>query len=478
MPEEQIFEFDPDEGINLIKALLYSEGFSLYKQIWSDQPPLFTILLSYWLRLFGQSVFTARLLTVLFSALLVWSFYQTLRLSLGNLLAFVGTFFLATSTYFLQLSVSVMIGLPSLSLAMLSVYTLMLYKQKTYNYLIIFSGCLLALSLQIKFFTVFLIPVLISLILINKDSEGNKGWNNPKVISSISLWLFSIFCVYIFINILCKSTSYEYLFKVHIRSDFKETIKLYRGYTSLWDWLFLRDYNITVFALIGILVIFIQKRWEGLFPLIWLATAVLLLLNHQPVWYHHYHLLSIPLCWLAAYGTAPIFRLFQQKSFSYYFNSLNVRKLIISSLLPLLFMLSLVRVYTKVVDEIPDLTQESYRQFKIVNLLLKNKSSNQWIFTDRPIYAFYAGLQLPPEIAVFSSKRLVTGNLTSSDLLRVLQSYHPQQIILSRFKQAIESNKAIAAYINERYTKSYEDNSTSYYLLKNNQKLLNPKSQN
>jgi hypothetical protein len=32
------FEFDPDEGINAIKALMLARGFPLYSQIWSDLP--------------------------------------------------------------------------------------------------------------------------------------------------------------------------------------------------------------------------------------------------------------------------------------------------------------------------------------------------------------------------------------------------------------------------------------------------------
>ncbi len=35
-----------DEGFNLMKALLVNRGYTLYSQIWSDQPRLFTHLLA------------------------------------------------------------------------------------------------------------------------------------------------------------------------------------------------------------------------------------------------------------------------------------------------------------------------------------------------------------------------------------------------------------------------------------------------
>jgi hypothetical protein len=46
-PLKETFEYDPDEGVNVIKASLYSKGFSLYDEIWSNQPHLLTYILSY-----------------------------------------------------------------------------------------------------------------------------------------------------------------------------------------------------------------------------------------------------------------------------------------------------------------------------------------------------------------------------------------------------------------------------------------------
>lgn len=175
MPIEQVFQFDrSDEGIELIKASLYSKGFALYTQMWDDQPPLSTVMLSGWFHLFGSSILTARLLTLCFSTILVWSFCQTLRIYVGNLSAMIGTIWLIISSDFLKLSVSVMFGLPSLALAMLSIYTLSLYKQQPRRALIILSGGLLALSLQIKLFTLFLLPLMIFELLIYDKSRTGK----------------------------------------------------------------------------------------------------------------------------------------------------------------------------------------------------------------------------------------------------------------------------------------------------------------
>ncbi|MEW6495013.1 MAG: glycosyltransferase family 39 protein, partial [Cyanobacteriota bacterium] len=197
MPIQNTFEFDADEGINLIKAVLYSEGFSLYTEISNDQPPLFTVLLSYWFRLFGQTIFAARLLTLVFSTLLIWSFYQTLYIYLGYLLAFLGTLLLAMSSEFIQLSVSVMIGMPSLALAMLSIYLLTLYKQNRNLYVLLGSGAALALSFQIKIFTAFLIPIMILYLLDFKSIRWNIDEIKRYLFPAVFLWLGAILVIYL-----------------------------------------------------------------------------------------------------------------------------------------------------------------------------------------------------------------------------------------------------------------------------------------
>ena len=44
------FEFDSDEGVNVMKALLLAHGHALYSEVWNDQPPL----LSWFLRCRGS----------------------------------------------------------------------------------------------------------------------------------------------------------------------------------------------------------------------------------------------------------------------------------------------------------------------------------------------------------------------------------------------------------------------------------------
>ena len=68
-PWWRVYEFHPDEGVNLMKAALVANGYHLYDQIWNDQPPILTLILAATHWLFPYDVGVARAVVLgLFSA--------------------------------------------------------------------------------------------------------------------------------------------------------------------------------------------------------------------------------------------------------------------------------------------------------------------------------------------------------------------------------------------------------------------------
>src|SRR6266498_4419144 len=86
-PFREKLQFDTDEGLNLMRSMLVVLGHPLYREISSDQPPLFTQILALLLRVVGFDVNPARVLVLLFSGLLVWSCAQFLQITWGKLTA-------------------------------------------------------------------------------------------------------------------------------------------------------------------------------------------------------------------------------------------------------------------------------------------------------------------------------------------------------------------------------------------------------
>jgi len=507
MPIEQAFQFDTDEGIELIKAVLYSQGFTLYTEIWNEQPPLLTVLLSNWFDLFGKSITAARILTLSFATLLIWSFCQTLRICLGNLPAIIGTLLLSLSCSFLRLSVSVMLGVPSLALAMLSIYTLILYIQKPRRYLVVLSGSFLALSLQTKLFTLFLIPLLFFLLIdfsIKQEKKTEKsihlldllsksklpplvphwalgklapylyqgeGWREVTRIYARGLldpalcWLVSLLIVFVLIGISFHSLSFEQLFQANLAKNVKAAFPRQNSFQDLIV-MFLQDFDYVLLAVIGVKSLLKKKEGWHKLPLIWLVTIIIVLLNYQPIWYHHYLLVSIPLTWLATYGATLALEYFQQKGWYSSFKLKNIKHFTLNQVAAAFFIFSIVLLPLKLtIIQIQNhsFLNQSQSKIEVISNLLKYKKVTNWIFTDLPIYAFYADLNIPPEIAVFARKRLASGYLTNELLTSVMEKYHPEQIILGRFP---EVQNSLQSYLNEKYLKIYQQGSTKHYLLR------------
>ena len=468
IPLKEEFELNTDEGIQFMKAFLFSEGFSPHIEIWSDQPFLFPALLSFWFKLVGQSVFSGRLLTLLFSALLIWFFYEIIRTYLGYIPAFLGALSLAASQGFIRYSVAVMIGVPSLSLVIISIYALIQYKQKRHNLLLLIASAgLLALSLQIKFFAVFLIPIILLFLLDFQDFRINsilRKLKQKKNYAHILLYLSTLLIIFCLISLLFNALNQEQLLGTHFSQQTRQVFQNSNGFDALRKPA-MKDWDLLLMACFGILVIFIQKRWEGLFPLAWLGTASFLLLNHNPVWTHHYLVISIPLAWLAAYGSVPFIQFFQNKPSFFNINQFRIKKIFIPVLSGILLITTLTRLKPKI--DVPSIQTDQAPEFAVVDVLSEHKERTQWVFTDAPIYAFYADLLVPPEIAVFSYKRVKTGQLKHEVLYNVLQDYRPEQILLSRMKKFVYANSQINNYIKENYSKQYLQNGKlDYYILK------------
>ncbi len=172
-PQWNAFWIYSDEGYNLMKALLVERGYQLYSQIWSDQPPLLTNLLALLFRFNGASVYASRVLILLFSCLLVWAAVQFLRLAWGNQAALAGFGLLILLPYFVSLSAAVLVGQPSLAMAMLSLVFLSLWHRRRGRGYLYLSALALGASVLIKLFTLILAPIYLGGLFIG---EFGKSW--------------------------------------------------------------------------------------------------------------------------------------------------------------------------------------------------------------------------------------------------------------------------------------------------------------
>src|ERR1043166_5370121 len=85
LPLSTTIQIGADEGFELAKATLCLNGYRLYADVWNDQPPLHTFLITEILNHLSFSIVGPRLLTSVFTAILIASFFL-ISLRVGGLL--------------------------------------------------------------------------------------------------------------------------------------------------------------------------------------------------------------------------------------------------------------------------------------------------------------------------------------------------------------------------------------------------------
>ena len=415
-PMHTVFEYNVDEGIELTRADLLDHGFTLYSRTYDDQPPLLTALIPCWWRLAGKTVDASRLLVYLFSCGLIWAFYNSVRILSGRIAAFTASFLLLFSLLFLRLSVSVMAGIPSLALAMASLYCLILYRKKPGAALIPLSAAFLALSMHIKFFTAFLVvPCAIWAAWLEKKDARRS-------LSAALTWLATGLAVYGFIVVLFFHPRYELfvdqLFKPHLQKFASHDGKL-----PLMALMAIQDCDIVLLAALGLCLGLFKKRAAVFFPLTWLALAILILSRHRPVWNHYYVLLSIPLCWLAGSAVGRLWEALARPESAV--RRVLAAAVLLAFLLPalLMFPYKCARTWKHLGD-----LEATAAEKKVIETVASRQPRVRWMLTDRPIFAFHAGVLTPPQAPIYTTKALGFFNASLFD------KYAPEFVLWGRFK--------------------------------------------
>jgi Dolichyl-phosphate-mannose-protein mannosyltransferase len=467
VPIADTLQFDPDEGIELAKVILYSQGYTLYDQIWNDQPPLLTWFLAGWLKLFGTQIVAARLMILGFASLLVGAFYNSLRLILGLWPAFLGTLGLCLTLDFLRLSVSVMQGLPALALVMVSIYLLLRMTQTrpiVNRMVVLASGICFGLSLQIKFYTLLLLPACFLHLALG---ESLQDWRKPNFrrLPFALLWLGGCSGTAIAVGILSHSFSATQLLGTHF--DGAAQVALQRE--PSWQLLLMflaQDLDYTLLAGVGIyLLLKHQPQWPIL-PLVWLASVWVGLTYYQPLWYHYYPLISVPVVWLATYSLTQAFPFFRQKQWYRNLRWHNLKHPTLKGIAAgfVIFAIALMPIKLAVNAVLNhQFVEESKSKFEIIQQVRAFKPSTHWLYTDLPIVSFYTGLKVPPELAVFSTKRIASNSLSDAELRRILHTYQPEQVLLGRYPKV---QTALEPDLNQLYVKQYEKEKVTQYVLK------------
>ena len=448
-PFREKLQFDTDEGLNLMRSMLVTLGHPLYSAVSSDQPPLFTHLLALVFRIAGFEVNPGRLLVLLFSTILVWAGAQYLQLGWGNSAAILFLPLAMIVPRYMELSVSVMIGVPSISLAIVSMLFVTLWHLKKKRVWLILSGSALALSVLIKLFTGFLAPIFLIGTIASAYFEGRKNGFSWKVIQPALIWGISFAGLGLLLGLTMIGPKNVWL--IIFPPLTAPTQEIFQNENFVLNTHLQASLPLLVLGACSALVSIYRRQWLVLYPLAWAITAYTLFSFYSPVFYHHQLLITIPASIMAATAAGDgVHAILHLKPLS---NLLRPQTLIsITALIGFAFALN--HYLPKLGKELNDKPRISDFNLKatpgkleVLETMTEYRDQTNWVVTDMPMYAFRIQRPVPPNLATFSQKRIATGSLTVEEILTAMQEYHPEQVLIARF-----IIPAVEDYLQENYT--------------------------
>jgi 4-amino-4-deoxy-L-arabinose transferase-like glycosyltransferase len=448
-PFREKIQFDSDEGLNLMRSMLVVLGHPLYREVSSDQPPLFTQMLALLLRVVGFDVNPARVLVLLFSGLLVWACAQFLQITWGKLAAILFLPLIIMVPRYLDLSVSVMIGVPSIALAAMSMLFVTFWHQDKRNLWLVLSGFALALSVLIKLFTGFFVPIfLIGMTLseyLNRSEDG-FSW---KMLRPAFIWSISFASLAILLGLVLVGPQNVWLIILpHLTAPATEELQG-AGYTINAH--LQAAIPLLILGIFGALVSLYRRNWLTLYPLAWSALAYILFSFYSPVFYHHQLLITIPIAMMATAGIGDgilyLIRVGRSSDLVHLRTLFGIIALIGFACVSIYY----VPMLDKELMNRPRISGFNLKatpgKLKVLRTMNEYIDQTNWIVTDMPMYAFRVQRPVPPILATFSSKRLATGSLTETDILTAMREYQPEQVLMARFVIP-----ALEEYLKKNYT--------------------------
>ncbi|OOZ38868.1 hypothetical protein BOW53_13825 [Solemya pervernicosa gill symbiont] len=431
-----VYEFNTDEGLNLQKAALVNSGYQLYSDIWSDQPPVLTYILAAVHELFPFSVTAARTTILLFSAVLFISLFRIVRRFEGRGPALAAVSILASGKLYLTLSVSVMIGLPAIALTVLAIDILTINSPASRWIRTVTAGIVYALALQIKLFVVTAAPALLLAAWFAKRDEKVNGYAKIDSIKNSIIFIITLILSIYTPSLLLHSYHFEQLILPHTAAASTAIYAESGGFTALLTHLWKSSTAALLFGTIGILLTTLHFSRSRAVALLWLTVGFIALTIHRPLWFHHPLLLVIPLSWLGGIALADLLnsggrlRAYRPP----YFENLGRYRFLVTIVILLLSLQLIANIWKNIWKTHKVFNQQSsnYDHHAVARLKLFLDDTQQLV-TDRPMDAYRVGRLVPPELAVWSSKRRSTHAITDEDVLKIIARTPATQVSLRRF---------------------------------------------
>lgn len=410
-----------DEGFEVAKATLTLNGYKLYTDIWNDQPPLHTCLLSEVLRHFPSTMLGPRLITSVFAILLLAGVFILCWRFSGSRLATIVTVLLLASPGFLLLGSSCMLEIPALGPTVAALCVLAWGRRDKWPAAEIVAGTLFGIALEVKLISLVLLPMAALLVWISHRSSSSSR-NVTHSLLFMSACLAASMVVTDFAT--CDG-AYLSHFQQSWQSHFGGTKSLDHGSPNdhPFDWAaLLRNWDLTMPAIVGVVVCArsVPNNLVAGIPMIWLAYNLVVFGLHRPWWNYYYVHTAIPLCWCAAMGIDAVWKKARSSQGKFWRGVLALYALCAGA-----WMVERLYMEVQVVRHSP----QTYTSL-FLKEMERYKGQSRSFYAEEPVYSFHSGIPLPPDLGVVVAKRYWSGEMTDARLTEDLVSSKPELILL------------------------------------------------
>ena len=264
-----------------MRAFLLNNGFSLYSEIWLDQPPMLPTLLGLAFKWFEPSIVVARSLVLCIISLMLCSLFYIIYKT-QNIFSSTTTLALVCFIpHFIKFSVSAMNGLPAIAFAVIACLGIYFYEVYRNYFFLVFAAFFVVVGLLTKLFVIVFIPAIAAeLIYIEYKHCPDKV--RIKHLLSSAFWLF---CTLFVFGVMSWLMAVDYNQILDPYSQAKDHFSE-QPFKAVFNWMS-KSNGISMLAL-GSLMWFRKKSMKLFFiPLISTVTAFIVFSHHTPIWPHH-----------------------------------------------------------------------------------------------------------------------------------------------------------------------------------------------
>jgi hypothetical protein len=425
-----------DEAGYIAVPWMVAAGHTLYTEVYSPSPPLFTLSVAAAFRVWGSSVEVARAVIVAYSALGLLAAALLAREIRGRMAGLAALLLLFFSPEYFRLSRVTMSEVPAASLALISLLASLIYWRCGRRGWLVLSGLALAASLLVKLVTLFALPLPILAVTLRHFYPLSPGARRSmaekvrEVVSDLVLWVAS-FCVPMLLCLLIYDprAMYEQAVALHWRGREFHPVDYSRRGPRILGYLW-QDRGLLMLALGGSLSCWLRRSRQALLVVAWFLLVTLMMVKQAPLTAHHMLPMVPPLAILAG--------VMVQESWDSWLALVRPRRWQ-DILLPAVGV-GLVAFYLVNWPAVAESNREEMARTSnpdelvedAISLLIQVTAPGDLVISDDPLIALRAGRNIPPTLTGADWRRLSVGYLTAEQLIDLSEEYDASALVFWR----------------------------------------------